>query len=115
VAGGELLIPTIGLLFGTDIKSPDVCPWPSRCPPCSSRSPRYSRAGSFTVLRRHARLVGVLALGSVTGTITGGLLLGVVPEAVLVPGLALLLILSSNKVWRHATGAVLTTGGGSAS
>jgi uncharacterized membrane protein YfcA len=64
---------------------------------------RYRRDGSFTVLRRHARLTGVLAVGSITGTIAGGFLLGVVPEAVLVPGLAVLLILSSIKVWRHAT------------
>jgi hypothetical protein len=42
---------------------------------------RYSRDGSFALLRRHARLVVVMALGSVAG----GLLLGVVPDALLVP------------------------------
>jgi hypothetical protein len=41
--------------------------------------------------------------GSVVGTVVGGLLLGMVAEAVLVPGLAVLLLLSSVKVWRHAT------------
>lgn len=64
---------------------------------------RYSRDGTFTVLGRHGRLTVVLVAGSVAGTILGGLLLGVVPEAVLVPFLALLLLLSSIKVWRHAT------------
>lgn len=39
---------------------------------------------------------------SIAGTVVGGLLLGVVPEVILVPGLALLLILSSLKVWHHA-------------
>jgi hypothetical protein len=32
--------------------------------------------------------------GSVAGTVAGGLLLGVVPDTVLVPALALLLVLS---------------------
>lgn len=59
---------------------------------------RYSRDGSFTVLRRYARLDAVLAAGSITGTILGGLLLGIVPDTVLVPFLALLLILSSIKI-----------------
>jgi uncharacterized membrane protein YfcA len=47
-------------------------------------------------------VVTVLALGSVVGTIVGGLLLGVISEAVLVPGLSVALVLSSIKVWRHA-------------
>jgi hypothetical protein len=34
---------------------------------------RYSRDGSFVVLRRNARLAVVLAPGSVTGTVLGGL------------------------------------------
>lgn len=42
-----------------------------------------------------------MAAGSVTGTIIGGLLLNVVPSAVLIPLLAALLVLSSIKVWQH--------------
>lgn len=103
VAGGELLIPTIVLLFGTDIKIAGSLSLAVSLPTMLVAFARYSRDGSFTVLRHHARLAGVLAAGSVTGTIVGGLLLGVVPEAVLVPGLAVLLVLSSIKVWRHAT------------
>lgn len=103
VAGGELLIPTIVLLFGTDIKVAGSLSLAVSLPTMLVAFARYSRDDSFTVLRRHARLAAVLAAGSVTGTILGGLLLGVVPEAVLVPFLALLLVLSSIKVWRHAT------------
>ncbi|MFF0721845.1 hypothetical protein [Micromonospora sp. NPDC003816] len=43
-----------------------------------------------------------MAAGSVIGTIVGGLLLGVLPDAVLVPFLAGLLLLSSFMVWRHS-------------
>jgi uncharacterized membrane protein YfcA len=110
VAGGELLIPTIVLLFGTDIKIAGSLSLAVSLPTMLVAFARYSRDGSFTVLRRHARLAGVLALGSITGTILGGLLLGVVPEAVLVPGLAVLLVLSSIKVWRHATEAAPAIG-----
>jgi uncharacterized membrane protein YfcA len=103
VAGGELLIPTIVLLFGTDIKTAGSLSLAVSLPTMLVAFARYSRDGGFTVLRRHARLVVVLALGSITGTIAGGLLLGAVADTVLVPGLAALLVLSSIKVWRHAT------------
>jgi uncharacterized membrane protein YfcA len=80
VAGGELLIPTIVLLFGTDIKVAGSLSLAVSLPTMLVAFARYSRDGSFTVLHRHARLAAVLAAGSVTGTVLGGLLLGVVPE-----------------------------------
>jgi uncharacterized protein len=102
VAGGELLIPTIVLLFGLDIKLAGSLSLAVSLPTMLVAFARYSRDGSFVVLRRHGQLVASMAVGSVAGTIVGGLLLGVVAEAVLVPALALLLVLSSVKVWRHA-------------
>lgn len=42
-----------------------------------------------------------MTLGSITGAVIGGLLLGVVPRLVLIPLLVLLLLLSSIKVWNH--------------
>ncbi|GAA3212156.1 sulfite exporter TauE/SafE family protein [Dactylosporangium siamense] len=104
VAGGELLIPTIVLLYGADIKTAGSLSLAVSLPTMLVAFARYSRDGSFTVLRRHARLVTVLAAGSITGTVLGGLLLGAVPDAVLIPGLALLLSLSALKVWHRATG-----------
>ncbi|MGW3615243.1 TSUP family transporter [Micromonospora sp. NPDC005163] len=92
VAGGELLIPTIVLLFGTDVKIAGSLSLAVSLPTVLVAIARYSRDGSFTVLCRHGRLTAVLAAGSVTGTILGGLLLGVVPEVVLVPFLALLYV-----------------------
>ena len=62
---------------------------------------RYSRDISFAVLRDNARFLTVMALGSVTGTILGGLVLGVIPNLVLVPVLVAVLLLSAVKVWRH--------------
>jgi uncharacterized protein len=102
VAGGELLIPTIVLLFDTGIKLAGSLSLVVSLPTILVAFARYSRDGSFVVLRLHRRLVAVMAAGSVAGTVVGGLLLGVVPDAVLVPALAVLLVLSSVKVWRHA-------------
>jgi uncharacterized protein len=42
-----------------------------------------------------------MTLGSINGTLAGGLLLGIVPNLVLIPLLVLLLLLSSIKVWNH--------------
>jgi hypothetical protein len=39
-----------------------------------------------------------MTIGSITGATLGGLSLGVVPELVLVPGLALLLVVSAFEV-----------------
>lgn len=101
VAGGELLIPTIVLLFGVGIKVAGSLSLAVSLPTMLVAFARYSRDQSFVVLRRHPRLVVAMTLGSIAGTVLGGLLLGVVPEVVLVPALSLLLLLSALKVWRH--------------
>ena len=44
--------------------------------------------------------VGVAA-GSLAGAFLGGLLLGMVPEWLLLPGLAAILLLSAVRMWRH--------------
>jgi uncharacterized protein len=101
VAGGELLIPTIVLLYGVDIKIAGSLSLLISLPTMLVAFARYSRDRSFVVLGDNARFVTVMALGSVAGTILGGLLLGVVPDAVLVPVLVTVLLLSAVKVWRH--------------
>jgi uncharacterized membrane protein YfcA len=101
VAGGELLIPAIVLLYGLDIKTAGSLALAVSLPTMLVAFARYSRDRSFTVVRSNARFVAAMAAGSITGTILGALLLGLVPEVVLVPLLAALLVASSIKVWRH--------------
>jgi uncharacterized membrane protein YfcA len=61
---------------------------------------RYSRDGSFVVLSENRWFVLVMAAGSIVGTFIGGRLLGFVPNAILLPLLALILVLSAVKVWK---------------
>ena len=102
VAGGELLIPTIVLLHGVDIKLAGSLSLAVSLPTMLVAFARYSRDDSFRVVRENRRFVLAMAAGSVLGTVVGGLLLGVVPAAVLVPLLVVLLTASAVKVWRHA-------------
>jgi uncharacterized membrane protein YfcA len=101
VAGGELLIPTFVLLFGVDIKLAGSLSLAVSLPTMLVGFARYSRDRSFAVLRTHSRFVFIMAAGSILGALIGGLLLGVVPSQILLPLLALILLMSAVKVWRH--------------
>ena len=85
VAGGELLIPTLVLLFGVEIKLAGSLSLAVSLPTMIVGFARYSRDQSFAVLRCNRTFVLVMAAGSVFGTYVGALLLGVVSAGVLLP------------------------------
>ncbi|GAB4583872.1 TSUP family transporter [Nocardia sp. IFM 10818] len=98
---GPQLIPTIVLLFAVDIKiagSPSLL---VSLPTMLVAFARYSRDQSSQVVRANTRFVFTMAAGSIVGTVLGGLLLGIVPGFALIPALAVLLLISAVKVWRH--------------
>lgn len=101
VAGGELLIPTLVLLFGVDIKLAGSLSLAVSLPTMLVGFTRYSRDRSFVVLGRNRVFLLVMAAGSIVGSFIGGRLLGVVPNKVLLPLLAGILLVSAVKVWRH--------------
>jgi uncharacterized membrane protein YfcA len=101
VAGGELLIPTLILLFGIDVKLAGSLSLAVSLPTMLVGFARYSRDGTFAVLRRNGRFVAAMAVGSVVGSFIGAKLLGIVPGSVLLPILAVILLMSSVKLWRH--------------
>jgi uncharacterized protein len=101
VAGGELLIPTLVLLFGADIKLAGSLSLAVSLPTMLVGFARYSRDRSFVVLGENRGFVLIMAIGSIVGSFIGGQLLGIVPTPVLLPLLALILVLSALKVWRH--------------
>ncbi|CUR54627.1 conserved membrane hypothetical protein [metagenome] len=102
VAGGELLIPTLVLLFAVDVKLAGSLSLLVSLPTMLVAFLRYSRDQAFAVLTLNRRFVTAMAAGSVVGSVVGGLLLGVVPELMLVPLLVALLLFSAYKVWCHA-------------
>ncbi|MEX5721656.1 TSUP family transporter [Geodermatophilus maliterrae] len=101
VAGGELRIPTITVLHAVDVRLAGSLSLVVSLPTMLVAFARYSRDQAFVVLRRHARPVVAMAAGSVVGSVAGGLLAGVVPEAVLVPVVVALPLLSAVETWGH--------------
>lgn len=101
VAGGELLIPTLVLLFGIGIKTAGSLSLAVSLPTMLMGFARYSRDRSFAVLAENRGFVVTMALGSVAGALLGGLLLGIGPNSVLLPLLAAILAISAIKVWQH--------------
>jgi uncharacterized membrane protein YfcA len=101
VAGGELLIPTIVLLYGLDIKLAGSMSLAVSLPTMIVAFGRYSQDQSFSILATHRRFVVTMAAGSLVGSVIGGLLVDPVPEGILIPSLTAILVVSAVKVWRH--------------
>jgi|SRR5579884_396727 uncharacterized membrane protein YfcA len=101
VAGGELLIPTLVLLFGADVKLAGSLSLAVSLPTMIAGFARYSRDQSFMVLGKNRVFVLVMATGSTAGSFIGGRMLGIMPSAVLLPLLAAVLLISAVRIWRH--------------
>jgi uncharacterized protein len=101
VAGGELLIPTLVLLFGVENKLAGSLSLAVSLPTMIVAFARYSRDRRFAVLRQYPRFLLAMAAGSIAGTFIGGQLLTIVPSHILLPILAVILALSAIKLWRH--------------
>lgn len=101
VAGGELLIPTIVLLFAIDIKTAGSLSRLVSLPTMLVAFAHYSRDQSFSILRANLRFVAVMTLGSISGALLGGLLLGAIPDLILVPAVPAILLVSAITIARH--------------
>jgi len=99
VAGGELIIPTVVVLFGVDIELAGSVSLAISFPTMIVGLIRYSADQRFSVLHTHRALVAIMAFGSLAGTFIGGHLLGVVPHRLLAPLLAAILLISATKIW----------------
>ncbi len=101
VAGGELLIPTIVLLWGVDVKLAGSLSLLISLPTMIVGFARYRESAAFAVLRQQRALLLAMAVGSLLGAAAGGLLVGLVPTEGLGLLLAAILALSAWKVFRH--------------
>lgn len=103
VAGGELLISTLVMLFGIDLKLAGSMSLAISLPTMLVGMSRYSRDRSFSVLRTHRRFVVAMAAGSVVGAGLGARALGSVPTTLLLPLLVAVLLVSAIKTWHGAS------------
>lgn len=101
VAGGELLIPAIVLLYGLDIKLAGSLSLMVSLPPMIVGFARYSRADTFKVLRDERPPMGWMAAGSILGAALGSLLLGLVPTNLLLGLLGIVLLVSAIKTFQY--------------
>lgn len=101
VAGGELLIPTIVLLFGIDIKLAGSLSLAVSLPTMIVGFFRYSQSNSFAVLKNEKTLFIWMLLGSLFGAGVGSLFLGVIPSNILLGALGIILAISAIKTAKH--------------
>ncbi|HSV86663.1 MAG TPA: sulfite exporter TauE/SafE family protein [Levilinea sp.] len=101
VAGGELIIPTLILVYGVDIKIAGTASLIISLPVVFAGLARYHRAGELFDRAAFTGLVVPMGLGSVTGSILGGLLLGLVSPYLLKIILGGALILSAARMFSH--------------
>lgn len=101
VAGGELLIPTIVLLYGLDIKLAGSLSLTVSLPTMMVGFARYTRSDAFAVLRNEQSLFRWMVAGSILGAAIGGLLLGLLPTNLLMTLLGVILMVSAIKTFQH--------------
>lgn len=100
VAGGELLIPTLLLVFGLDIKLAGTASALISLPTVVTGLLRWRAQGAYQDGAALRTVVTPMAAGSVVGALLGGVLLTVAPTAALKFGLGLILLASAAKTLR---------------
>jgi uncharacterized membrane protein YfcA len=100
VAGGELIIPTLVLGFGIDVKTAGtlsvLIALPTIVVGLARRPPLWAGTAGGDL----STCVVPMAAGSLVGAAAGGALVGVVPGAALKVGLGIVLIGSALRVFR---------------
>lgn len=99
VAGGELLIPTLVLLYGLDIKSAGTVSLAVSVPMLFVTMWRLRRLPAADVVSNERGFVTAMVLGSFLGAFIGSSLAGVVPEHLLSLVLACILFISARKAF----------------
>lgn len=101
VAGGELLIPAIVILFGADIKLAGSLSLMISLPTMIVGFSRYTNSDAFQILKKERALFVWMVIGSVIGAAIGGLLLGLFPVKALMTLLGVILLISAIKTFKH--------------
>jgi len=102
VAGGELIIPTIALLYGIDIKIAGMLSLMISLPTIMIGLYRYRNKNSFTIVRPNIKFISLMGAGSIAGAFIGKSMLGIVSSSMLQIFLAIILSLSAIKLYKKA-------------
>lgn len=102
VAGGELIIPTLVILFGVDIKLAGSLSLCISLPTMIVAFYRYTQSGAIDLFKREKEFLLIMALGSILGAAVGGRLIGIIPSNVLVLVLGGILLISAIKTFKKS-------------
>lgn len=100
VAGGELIIPTLVLLFGIPIKAAGTTSLLISIPTMLVGLARYRASGQFRGMAEVHRIVVPVGLGTVVGSAAGGLLIAYAPAQGVKVLLGVVLIASALRVFK---------------
>jgi uncharacterized membrane protein YfcA len=101
VAGGEVIIPTLVFGYGVPVKSAGSLSMLISLPTVLTGIVRHARVGAYADRALMKTVILPMGLGSSIGAAVGGLLIGLVPAAVIKVGLGLLLVWSAWKIFAH--------------
>jgi uncharacterized membrane protein YfcA len=114
VAGGELIIPTLILLYGVDIKIAGSLSLCISLPTMTAAFIRYSRSGAIKLVKKEMKFLVLMSTGSILGSAIGGKLIGIIPSNILILLLGGILLVSAIKTFLHSykkpQGAVQSSG-----
>jgi uncharacterized membrane protein YfcA len=102
VAGGELIIPTIVLLFAIDIKVAGSLSLAISAPTILMGLFKYHRQGQLANSLKDRAFIAWMALGSIVGSLTGSYILRHVADLYLHFLLGAILLVSAAKIATHA-------------
>lgn len=98
VAGGEMIIPAIVLLFSTDIKLAGSLSLAISIPTIIMGLVKYQRQHKLSEIFAYRRFIAWMAIGSIVGALTGSYLLQFVSSSLLYILLGLILFTSTLKL-----------------
>jgi uncharacterized membrane protein YfcA len=101
VAGGELIIPTLVLIFGAGVKIAGTASLLVSLPTVVVGLVRYHRKAALIEGSDVSALILPMGVGSVTGALAGGLLVSFVPGGALKVALGVILVISAVRIFRE--------------
>jgi uncharacterized membrane protein YfcA len=102
VAGGELIIPMMLLLFGADIRTAGTASLAISLPMVAIGVARYMRAGALSDRGAARDVAAPMAVGSIVVAALGALLVGIAPDSAIKLMLGAILAISALRILKRS-------------